>query len=110
MIKLVDCFVMLMFYGKGNGKVLRALCIAMVTNHTKTLTMLITNMGKSVWMVKIGGMNAGHLLGIGIMGACCQAPRCCTWTMTNGNALCSLMNFVFQHVSLTRSYKVMYLW
>ena len=23
-------------------------------------------MGKSVWMVKIGGMNAGHLLGIGI--------------------------------------------
>ena len=41
----VKCFEMLMFYGEGNGKVLKASCIAMVTNHTKTLTMLITNMG-----------------------------------------------------------------
>ena len=63
-------------------------------------------MGKSVWMVKIRGMNAGHLLGIEIMGACFQAPHCHTWTRTNGNALCSLMNFVFQHVTLTRSYNV----
>ena len=30
------CFVMLMFYGEGNGEVLlRALCIAMVTNVLK---------------------------------------------------------------------------
>ena len=57
----VKCFVMLMFYAEGNGKVLKASCIVVVTTHTKTLTMLITNMGKSVWMVKIGGMNAGHV-------------------------------------------------
>ena len=97
-----------MFYGKGKGKVLKAPCIAVVTNHIKTLTMLITNMGKSVWMVKSGGMNAGHLLGIEIMGACFQAPNCHTWTMTNGNALCSLMSSVFQLLTSTRPYKVMY--
>ena len=33
---------------------------------------------------------------------------CCTWAMTNGNALCSLISFIFQHVTLTRPYKVMY--
>ena len=36
-------------------------------------------------------------LGIGIMGACFQAPCCRTQTMTDGNALCSLISFVFQH-------------
>ena len=65
-------------------------------------------------MVKLGvqgrclGVNAGHLLGIGIMGVCFQAPHCCTQTMTNGNALCSLMSFILQHVTLTRSYKLMF--
>ena len=62
--------------------------------------MLITNMGKKgVWMVKYRGINAGHLLGIGIMGACFQAPHCCTWTMTNGNALCSLTSFLFRFLA-----------
>ena len=42
------------------------------------------------------------------MGACFQAPCCHTWTMTGGNALCSLINFVLQHIALTGSYKVMY--
>ena len=31
----VKCFVTLMFYGKGNGEVLKAPCIALVTNRTK---------------------------------------------------------------------------
>ena len=40
----------------------------------------------------------------------CMFPGflCCTHTMTNGNALGSLISFVFQHIALTRSYKVMY--
>ena len=76
----------------------------------KTLTMLVTNTGKSVWMVKNWRDECRALLGIGIMGACFQAPCCHTWTMTNGNALCSLMNFVFQHVTSIRSYKVTYWW
>ena len=42
------------------------------------------------------------------MGACFQAPCCHTWTKTDGNVLCSLMSSVFQHITLTRSYKVMY--
>ena len=70
-----------------------------------------------VWMLKfwgvrkiLRGVNAWHLLGIGIMGACFQAPHCCTWTMTDGNALCSLISYVFQHIALTRSYKVTYQW
>ena len=42
------------------------------------------------------------------MGACFQAPHGHTWTMTDGNALCSLMSFVFQHITSTSSYKVMY--
>ena len=47
---------------------------------------------------------------IGIMGACFQVPHCHTWIMTNGNALCSLMKFVFQHITLTRLYKLTYRW
>ena len=50
------------------------------------------------------------LLGIGIMGACFQAPHCHPWTMTDGNALCSLMSFIFQHITVTRPYKVTYQW
>ena len=42
------------------------------------------------------------------MGACFQAPHCHTQTMTDGNAPCSLLSFIFQHVTLTRSYKVRY--
>ena len=42
------------------------------------------------------------------MGACFQAPCYCTQTITGGNALCLLISFVFQHVTSTRSYKVMY--
>ena len=42
------------------------------------------------------------------MGACFQASHCHTQTMTNGNALCSLISFILQHITLTRSYKVMY--
>ena len=38
------------------------------------------------------------------MGACFQAPHCHSWTMTDGNALCSLIkSFIFQHITLTRS-------
>ena len=38
------------------------------------------------------------------MGACFQAPHCCTWTMTDGNALCPLIKyFILQHIALTRS-------
>ena len=48
-------------------------------------------------------------LGIEIMDACFQAPHCCTWTVTGGNALCSVMNFIFQHVTLARPYKVTYM-
>ena len=65
-------------------------------------------------MVKLGceedneGVDAGHLLGIGIMGACFQAHHCCTWTKNDGNALRSLMSLIFQHVTSTRSYKVTY--
>ena len=70
----VKCFVMLMFYGEGNGKVLKACVLSWLLTILKTLTVLITNMGKSVWMVKIGGMNAGHLLCIEIMGACSRIP------------------------------------
>ena len=29
-------------------------------------------------------------------------------TMTNGNALCLLMSFIFKHITLTRSYKITY--
>ena len=41
----------------------------------------------------------------------CMFPGspCCTWTETNGNVLCSLMSFIFQHVTSTRPYRVMYL-
>ena len=48
----------------------------------------------------------GSVLGIGIMGAYFQAPHCCTWTKTDGNAPCSLINFVYQHIASSRSYKV----
>ena len=41
------------------------------------------------------------------MGACFQASHCCTWTMTDENALCSLISFILQHITSTRSYKVM---
>ena len=44
------------------------------------------------------------------MGACFQAPHCHTQTMTDGNALSSLISFVFQLIALTRSYKVTYQW
>ena len=38
------------------------------------------------------------------MGACFQAPRCHTPTMTDGNALCSLIkSFILQYITLTRS-------
>ena len=62
------------------------------------------------WGVRkiLKGVNAWHLLGIAIMGACFQAPCCHTQTMTDENTLCSLISFVFQHVTSTRSYKVTY--
>ena len=40
------------------------------------------------------------------MGACFQASCCHTQTMTNGNALCSLIIFILQHIGSTRSYNV----
>ena len=41
----------------------------------------------------------------------CMFPGspCCTWTVTNGNALCSLISLIFQHATLTRSYRLTYL-
>ena len=41
----------------------------------------------------------------------CNFPGslCHTQTMINGNVLCSLISFIFQHVTLTRSYRVTYL-
>ena len=40
------------------------------------------------------------------MGACFQASHCCTHTMTDGNALCSLISFILQHITSTKSYNV----
>ena len=42
MLVFLEWYVMvLVFYGLGNGEVLKALCIVKVTNHTKRLTLLI---------------------------------------------------------------------
>ena len=62
--------------------------------------------GKKIWDQNLG--MCCYFRHQNYMGACFQAPHCHTWTMTNGNALCSLISFVFQHIALTRSYKVMY--
>ena len=37
------------------------------------------------------------------MGACFQAPRCCTQTMTDGNTLCLLIkSFILQHTTFDK--------
>ena len=83
----------------GQWKVLRASCIAMVTNLTKRLTTLITNIENGCLDVKIWGiqkvLKCMTPLGIEIMGACFQAAHCRTRTVTDGNALCSQISFIF---------------
>ena len=51
---------MLVFYGKGNGEVLRASCIAMGTNLTKRLTALITNTEDGCLDVKSNVLDAWY--------------------------------------------------
>ena len=103
------CVAMLMFYGKGDGKVLlRASCIAMVTNHTKRLTMLITNMEKKCLDGEILRDECRAPFRHWYYGCMFPGSSLLHLEMTNGNALCSLMSFILQHVTLTRSYKVTY--
>ena len=86
----------------------------MGTNLTKRLTALITNIENGCLDVKFQGMwryLGGSRVPFQHHDHGCKFPGspCHTQTMTNGNALCSLMSFIFQHITLTRSYMVMYL-
>ena len=67
--------------------------------------------GEKFWLkIEVHGGNGvcmwfGHQ---NYMGASFQAPRH-TQTMTNGNTPCSLINFMFQYISSTRSYRLTYI-
>ena len=81
--------------------------------HATNCYMFVTiNVWGGKIRIKLWGSRAREIMWFrhrNYIGACFQASHCHTWTMTNGNALCSLIGFVYQHVTSTRPYKVMYL-